>query len=445
VVFARSRWDSDNDGIENLLDPCPLTSDPGWNPRSSSGPGDSDFDGLPNSCDPDDSSHETDSDGDHHFNRIDLCPTQTTGLVHYDGDRDGIGDDCDPLPEDETQGGVAHRHAVCVADTITIGSPGTGAPAFTCPSGPDLVIPPRLGVSPPVSYEPVGAVHSVWVSARRAGGEQPAVGYTVSIQVTGANTASGSCLTGNYGDCQFNYLGTSEGVDTITASVSVDGFDLAKVATNHFVGPPTNDGFAASAVVPDLPYEDTAIPLLATEETGEPNPCGALSRTFWYSFTPTEEVLITAEVETSSGPTGLAVYTGSSVDALTLVQCDSTYPQAPALQANGLPDYSLEEYVAFRAQAGVTYYFQAGPQFGYYGGDPTITFRIEQSVLGDVNCSGTLNSVDALGVLRKSAGLPAPACSGNGDMNCNGFQNAIDALLILRVSAGLVPQPTSCP
>jgi hypothetical protein len=97
------------------------------------------------------------------------------------------------------------------------------------------------------------------------------------------------------------------------------------------------------------------------------------------------------------------------------------------------------------AQLGVTYYFQVGPQFGFCGGDPTMVFRIDQSVMGDVNCSGTLNSVDALGVLRKSAGLPAPACSGNGDMNCNGVQNAIDALLILRVSAGLMPQPTACP
>jgi hypothetical protein len=70
---------------------------------------------------------------------------------------------------------------------------------------------------------------------------------------------------------------------------------------------------------------------------------------------------------------------------------------------------------------------------------------IEQSVMGDVNCSGTVNSIDALGVLRRSAGLSAPACSGNGDVNCDGSQNAVDALLILRVSAGLMPQPVTCP
>jgi hypothetical protein len=70
---------------------------------------------------------------------------------------------------------------------------------------------------------------------------------------------------------------------------------------------------------------------------------------------------------------------------------------------------------------------------------------IEQSVMGDVNCSGTVNAIDALGVLRKSAGLSAPPCSGNGDLNCNGVQNSVDALLILRVSAGLMPQPVTCP
>jgi hypothetical protein len=94
--------------------------------------------------------------------------------------------------------------------------------------------------------------------------------------------------------------------------------------------------------------------------------------------------------------------------------------------------------------ADTTYYFQVGSQFGVYG-DPGIEFRITESVLGDVNCSGTLNAVDALGVLRKAAGLPAPPCTFNGDVNCDGKLNAVDALLILRVAAGLNPQPVACP
>jgi hypothetical protein len=444
VIFARSRWDTDNDGIENQLDPCPLVADPTWNPRSNTGPGDADYDGLPDTCDPDDASPNSDQDGDQHYNRLDLCPTFLTSFAHYDEDRDGIGDECDPFPTDDTNGGAAHRHALCVADTITIGSPPGGPPAYTCPSGPDLVIPPRLRLFPDNSYAIAGTVHSAWATARRLGAQDPAVAYTVSFSVTGANTASGTCLTNNYGECAFNYLGANEGVDTITASVSIDGFDLVKTVTNNVVGPPPNDAFAAAAAISVLPFENPGVPLAATEEPGEPNPCGPLSNTVWYSFTPAGDVLVTAEVETSAGPAGLAVYTGSALGGLTLLQCDSTYSQSLQFHAEGFPDHHWEEYVAFRALAGVTYLFQVGPQYGLYS-DPVMTFRIEQSVMGDVNCTGTLNALDALGVLRKSAGLAAPACSGNGDMNCDGNQNSIDALFILRVSAGLMPQPTACP
>ena len=85
-----------------------------------------------------------------------------------------------------------------------------------------------------------------------------------------------------------------------------------------------------------------------------------------------------------------------------------------------------------------------GWQFGLYG-EPEIKFSLKESVMGDVNCSDTLNSLDALGVLRIAAGLPKPPCHGNGDVNCNEFINAVDALTILRASAGLVAQPLICP
>jgi hypothetical protein len=59
---------------------------------------------------------------------------------------------------------------------------------------------------------------------------------------------------------------------------------------------------------------------------------------------------------------------------------------------------------------------------------------------GDVGCDGALDSIDALFVLRESAGLgPAPPCIQAGEVNCNGVINSIDALLILRTVAALPP------
>jgi hypothetical protein len=79
-----------------------------------------------------------------------------------------------------------------------------------------------------------------------------------------------------------------------------------------------------------------------------------------------------------------------------------------------------------------------------------------------VDCSALpsgVTSVDALKVLRYSAGLPvqqsepcadigAKIGGGNmqGDVNCSGGVNSVDALLILRVNAGLsVSLPGGCP
>jgi hypothetical protein len=85
---------------------------------------------------------------------------------------------------------------------------------------------------------------------------------------------------------------------------------------------------------------------------------------------------------------------------------------------------------------------------------------------GNVDCSGPIggvSSVDALKVLRHTAGLPVaqsepcldmgmpralkpPADWRMGDVNCSGGVNAVDALLILRAVAGLsVVLPEGCP
>lgn len=68
--------------------------------------------------------------------------------------------------------------------------------------------------------------------------------------------------------------------------------------------------------------------------------------------------------------------------------------------------------------------------------------------LGDVDCDGAVDSVDALFVLRAVAGIPPPAeCIDAGDVNCDGDTDSVDALGILRYVAGLplISTPDDCP
>jgi len=68
------------------------------------------------------------------------------------------------------------------------------------------------------------------------------------------------------------------------------------------------------------------------------------------------------------------------------------------------------------------------------------------AVSGDVNCDQTVNSVDALGVLRSTAGLSTPACIDAADVSCDDAVNSIDSLFILRYVAGLPANlPGGCP
>jgi len=64
---------------------------------------------------------------------------------------------------------------------------------------------------------------------------------------------------------------------------------------------------------------------------------------------------------------------------------------------------------------------------------------------GDADCDGDADAVDALAVLRLSAGLPeAAACASAADADCSGSLEAVDALLLLRFAAGLAPELRSC-
>ena len=113
---------------------------------------------------------------------------------------------------------------------------------------------------------------------------------------------------------------------------------------------------------------------------------------------------------------------------------NDTYPFGVAVFDNAAVEHAYQNGVALLAFA------PAGPEL----------------IQGDVDCNGTVNSVDALKVLRFVAGLSVaqePDCpdintevaSLFGDVDCSTAVNSVDSLKILRFVAGMsVSQPAEC-
>jgi hypothetical protein len=120
------------------------------------------------------------------------------------------------------------------------------------------------------------------------------------------------------------------------------------------VPPPPNDDFANAKTITALPYSDTEDTTAATLEPGEPTPScgfGSPSGSVWYAFTPT-----TNETVSASDNGFVAAYTGTSLGSLTSLGCRA-----------------FGGMLTFHAEAGTTYYFQAG---GLFGGSGSLTFNL---------------------------------------------------------------------
>jgi parallel beta-helix repeat protein len=73
--------------------------------------------------------------------------------------------------------------------------------------------------------------------------------------------------------------------------------------------------------------------------------------------------------------------------------------------------------------------------------DPGDSPAMKDGVPGDVDCSGSVNSIDAAFLLQHTAGLIGSLpCAANADVNGDGNTNSLDAALILQFSAGLISQ-----
>src|SRR6185503_6704885 len=90
-----------------------------------------------------------------------------------------------------------------------------------------------------------------------------------------------------------------------------------------FAAAPSNDNFASRIVLTGNTVSTTGTTVGATKEAGEPNHAGnSGGHSIWWSWTAPATGDVTIDTTGSSFDTLLAVYTGSSVSALTLVKGD---------------------------------------------------------------------------------------------------------------------------
>jgi len=423
VSFVRSQWDADNDGIENALDPCPLSANPGWDPRANSG-GDAEGDGLPDACDPT-AFYNSDEDNDQYQNRQDNCPLIANGYP-LDSDHDLIGDACDPAPDEPANGGAAHRHEVCVLDTFVVGSGGPAAQDVQCPNGPDLPTPLLLEGFPEQAVRPTGTVHSVevWIWDPTTARRLPAV--NVAIEVTGANPTAGGCLTSEYGGCAFNYLGANVGTDTITLTAQAQGQNLTATIQVEWMLPPANDDFADAYDIAAVPFSSTVELGVAGREASEPHFCAGGGRTVWYDVTSESDRFVKIEAGGDGSYAYLGLYGGEDVAGLQPVACGYAYYHlSPEIEGEGLFD-AVDSYVFAHLPAGETLHLQvSGGSLGPEpGNDIELTF--EDAVEGDADCDGLADVTDVLALLMQMAGDEWTPCYGSADWDCNGRPSGAD-------------------
>ncbi|MCH7699554.1 MAG: dockerin type I repeat-containing protein, partial [Chloroflexi bacterium] len=131
----------------------------------------------------------------------------------------------------------------------------------------------------------------------------------------------------------------------------------------------------------------------------------------------------------SVGPNGMQSNGHSSFVALS---ADGSLVAYQSLATNLVPDDTNELVDVFASAK-----FDFAPTPEPTVGPTTTATPLPAADLGDVDCSGSVTSIDAALVLQFTANLlGALPCQDAADANANGEINSIDATLILQFTAG---------
>ena len=135
----------------------------------------------------------------------------------------------------------------------------------------------------------------------------------------------------------------------------------AAPAAHAQLGPPLNDAFAAALPLVGPAAVGAGTNSGATAEASEPYHHGSRARSVWWRWVAPADGEVAVSTEGSSFATVVAVYTGTSVDRLSLVASHSGYSKARPSRAIA------------RVSAGTTYMIAVD---GYSGASGTIALTL---------------------------------------------------------------------
>lgn len=165
-----------------------------------------------------------------------------------------------------------------------------------------------LTLAPATDTNQVGNPHTVTATVTDFGA-QPVPGVTVRFAITGANSASGSCVTGTNGQCTFTYTGTIAGPDTINA--------FADTNDNGTQGAGEPSGVATKTWTPGPPATLTLAPATATNVVGFTHCVTATVRDVFGNVVPGVNVIfsIPNATTTNASPASASATTNASGQA----------------------------------------------------------------------------------------------------------------------------------
>jgi subtilisin family serine protease len=230
-----------------------------------------------------------------------------------------------------------------------ISNPGTDSPNRL------LYLVPGDGTPPGAPTDPVavnvdGTVTVSWTAPVDTGtGEVSS--YTVT-PLNSSNQASTPTCTWTSGPLQCSIGGLRAGTWTfIVRAANPWGSSDPSAASNSITIDTTNDDWAGARALSGLTGTLTDSNSGATTEPGEPTQeFGYGQATKWFKYTPTSTGSLTIDTHGSRFDTVLGVYTGSAVNALTLVEKNDDSSN------NGT--WTLQSRVNFTATASTTYWIR---------------------------------------------------------------------------------------
>jgi hypothetical protein len=157
-------------------------------------------------------------------------------------------------------------------------------------------------------------------------------------------------------------------------SFAVAGDRLVEAVFEALPTPPVNDNFASATPITAVPSRLSVANANANVEAGETTSCAntAVRRTVWYTYSTPTATVINLDTSATTYYTVLAVFTGSSVGAVTPIA-------APSCD-NGTSDRAFRAKLSFVAQPNVVYHIQVGAAYGSAG-----------QLFLDVSSGGTAN------------------------------------------------------